>query len=206
MKDYTTSHLYHVLCSTFDLVVLNLCYILCCLPIITIGSATAALYRVVHAMYKEEGAPVRDFFRSFKANLRLGIPAWLLWLAAAAIACADFAIIGLFWDISGKYILLGLLALVILVLLLTGSCLFSILSWCTSLKDAFSHAFFLSIRHLPRVLPACVIHLLPILIFLFWSYGFLLLLGFLLLIWFSLSAYINAILLRPILAQAETQA
>lgn len=205
MKDFTASPFYHVLCGIFDLVVLNLCYLLCCLPIVTIGAATAAMYQAVYAMHREEGSVLRDFFRAFRGSLKTGIPAWLLWLLALAIACADFGIIGLYWDFPGRYGILGILGLCILVLLLWGSCLFPILSYHSSVRTAAVQAFRLCFQHLPRVLPACVLKLLPVLLFLFWPYGFLLLLGFLILIWFSLCAYINVVFLRPLLEAASME-
>lgn len=202
MKDFTDSYFYHILCGIFDLVILNLCWLLCCLPVVTIGAATASLYRAVYAMRRDEGSPIRDFFRIFRGCLKSAIPLWLLWLLAMVIAWADFWIIGSFWDFPGRYPVLGLLALVIFILLLWGSCLFPVLPGHSSARNAAANAFRLCFRHLPRVLPACLLDLIPVSIFLFWPYGFLLLTGFFILIWFSLSAYINTIFLHPILEKA----
>lgn len=205
MKDFTSSRIYHALCGIFDLVVLNLCFLLYCLPLVTIGAAVSAMYAAVYAMQKEEGYSIRCFFRSFRSCLPRGIPAWLLWILAVGVACADFFIIAVYWDFSGAYFLLGLLALVLLLLILVGSCLFPILPRCPSLKSAAARAFVLSIRYLPRMIPVCILNLLPVWMFWFWSYGFLLLSGFYLLIWFSLCAYINVIFLRPILERSEKE-
>ena len=46
-----------------DLVILNILYVVCCLPIFTIGAATSALYSQVMKMSKnEESYAFRGFF------------------------------------------------------------------------------------------------------------------------------------------------
>lgn len=56
--------------STFlTFVGLNLLYILVCLPIVTIGAATSALYEVtIRYSDDESGRPLKDFFPAFRAN------------------------------------------------------------------------------------------------------------------------------------------
>ena len=205
MKDFTSSPIYHILCNIFDLVVLNLFYLLCCLPIVTAGPATAALYRSIHHMHREEGSPLRDFFPTLKHTLKIGTLPWVGWLLAMAIVCGDFAIIGFYWDFPGRFLILGLLALCVLVLLLWGSCLFAVLSFYPGIKIAMVQSFRLCFQYLPRMIPVCLLNLIPLWIFFCWNYGFLLLTAFFLLIWFSLSAYINAIFLRPVLSSAAEQ-
>ena len=205
MKDFTSSSIYHILCNIFDLVILNLCFLLCCLPIVTIGAAVSALHRAAYAIHRDEGSAFQNYFRHFRASLGCGIPLWLLWLAGTGISLADFAIIGLYWDFPGRYLILGVLCLIIVALLLFGCCLFPTLSFRSDWKGAAKSAFHFCFQYLPRMLCVCFLSLLPALIFLFWPYGFLLISAFLLLIWFSLTAYINVIFMRPILEQAVGQ-
>lgn len=204
MKEYIDSPIYQILCNIFDLVILNLIFMLCCLPIVTIGAATSALYNAVFHMHRGEGFSIKDFFCVFRTSMRTGIPLWLIWIVAFSILCADFGIISLFWDFPGRFPLLGILALGILVLILWGSCLFAILSLYSSGKAAMKSAFLSCFQYLPRMIPVCFFNLLPALLLLFWPYGFLLISAFFLLIWFSLTAYINFIFLRPVMRQAES--
>ena len=205
MKNFISTPLYHILCSIFDMVVLNLFYLLCCIPIVTIGAATAALHASIYNMRMEQGYPLRDYFRLFRDSLSNGLLLWILWIAGMVIAGADFVIIAFYWSLPGKYLVLGILALVLVVLLLLGSCLFATLSFCSGWKVAIKFAFTSCFRHLPRMIPVCLLNLLPVWLVLCWPYGFLLLSAFLLLIWFSLSAYINTIFLHPILERADSQ-
>lgn len=63
----------------FDIFILNTLWLLCCLPLITIGPATTACFYAMIHLVRDEGFSVsQDFFRSFKQNLaqgiRLGVP------------------------------------------------------------------------------------------------------------------------------------
>lgn len=70
------SHLFDIDSKVFafltrlaDLVILNFLFIICCLPIITIGASFTALYSMTLKMIKnEELYIVKGFFQSFKEN------------------------------------------------------------------------------------------------------------------------------------------
>ena len=50
-----------------DMICLNIVWLICCIPIVTIGASTAALYSVMLKMVKnEEGYIFRSFFKAFK--------------------------------------------------------------------------------------------------------------------------------------------
>lgn len=70
-----------------ELILLNLCFLLCSLPIVTAGAAFAALYTVCTRFGTErEGATFRTFFRSFRENLKQGTLAWVLELILCAFS------------------------------------------------------------------------------------------------------------------------
>ena len=67
----------------FDIFVLNCLWLLCCLPVFTIGPATTALFYGMFGILRGDGGyPSRDFFKSFRQNfkqgLQLGIPLTLV--------------------------------------------------------------------------------------------------------------------------------
>lgn len=73
----------------FDVFVLNILWLLCCLPVFTIGPATTALFYSLFGIIRGDGGYVsRDFFKSFKQNfkqgVKLGVPMTLLGLFLAA--------------------------------------------------------------------------------------------------------------------------
>lgn len=199
MKSFIETSVFRILCTLFDLVVLNLLYVLCCLPVVTIGAATTALYAALLALIQDEAHVYARFLCTLRRSFRKSTVCWLLELLIAAIACADFVIIALFWTSSGKYVALGLLLLILFLLLCTGSYLFPLLIADQSIKQSLRAAFSLSMRHLPRTLLVCIINTFPLLLLVFWTYGFLILFWYFLVICFSLGAYVNCLLLKKVL-------
>ena len=69
---------------------LNLLWFICCIPIVTAGASTTALYYVTLKMVKdEESGLTRAFFHSFKENFRQGTIIWLILLAAGIVLGID---------------------------------------------------------------------------------------------------------------------
>ena len=62
-----------------DVAWLNLLWLACCLPIVTIGASTVAAHSVCLKMVDdEEGYIAKDFFTAFRANFVQGTVLWLL--------------------------------------------------------------------------------------------------------------------------------
>lgn len=84
--------------STFlTFVALNVSYVILCLPLVTIGAATSALFEVtMRYSDDEQGRPLRDFFLALVPNaLRATAVAAVLLLPAVALAFS-----GAFWFAS----------------------------------------------------------------------------------------------------------
>lgn len=61
-----------------DVLTVNILWLLCSLPIITIGASTCAAFYVTQKMVDdEEGYVSRQFFKGFKDNLKQGTIMWL---------------------------------------------------------------------------------------------------------------------------------
>ena len=79
----------------FDLVLLNSLWLICCLPVVTIGASTAAMHAVARKMAACEHYTVwRGFWRGFRENWRQGTAVALILGLVLAVSLADF-IIGL---------------------------------------------------------------------------------------------------------------
>ena len=67
----------------------------CCLPIVTIGASTTALYYTSFKIAKDEGSYITTmFFRSFKQNFKQATVIWLIMLATGAVIIADAVLLG----------------------------------------------------------------------------------------------------------------
>jgi len=74
----------------FDLMVLNWFWILCCIPVITIGPATCALYSVTLKLVRDEPvSTAKDFFRGFRDNFKSGLILGLAAIVLGAVAAGD---------------------------------------------------------------------------------------------------------------------
>lgn len=69
-----------------DIVMLSLLWGVCSIPLVTVGPATAALYdTTVHCLRRHENDPFSRFFRTFRAELKIGALSTLLWAALLAL-------------------------------------------------------------------------------------------------------------------------
>ena len=69
---------------------LNILWLICCLPIFTIGASTTALYYTSFKIAKDEGSFITTmFFRSFRQNFRQATVIWLIMLVTGLILGAD---------------------------------------------------------------------------------------------------------------------
>lgn len=76
----------------WSLILLNLLYILFCLPIVTIGPATAALTKVLRNYAREEHSFIwADFWSTFKQNFWTGFFVGLIDIVAVVVLWIDFA-------------------------------------------------------------------------------------------------------------------
>ena len=69
---------------------LNILWIVCCIPIVTAGASTTALYHMTLKMAKnEEGHLTSGFFQAFKENFRQSTVVWLILLALGILLGVD---------------------------------------------------------------------------------------------------------------------
>jgi len=77
--------------SVVDFIILNVLWIICCIPIITIGAATSAKYAGSMRILRGEDNPVfKSFFKDFKDNFKQATQIWLVLLAVVALVAADW--------------------------------------------------------------------------------------------------------------------
>ena len=72
------------------LILLNVLWILCSLPIVTLGASTTALYSVLLRFRDgDDTKVVRRFFAAFKANFKRATAVWLVVLAGIVVCGLD---------------------------------------------------------------------------------------------------------------------
>ena len=183
-----------------DLMLLNLAFLLCCLPVVTIGAAAAALYTAAFRIVRgNEGRALGLFFSSFRQCLRRAVPLWLLLALALAAAGLD---IWLFAAVPGALRLLGIpFALLLLIALFTAGYAFPLLSqFDNSVRGTLKNALILSLGYLQRTIVITALNVFPFVLLFFNTYLFLTT-GFIwVFLYFAAIAVLNAKLLEKVFA------
>ena len=193
-----------MLTLVFNLIELNLLWLLSSVPLITIGASTSALYRLCFRLLAgRETSVIKEYGKTFKENFVPGIPYSVAMLLFGGILAADFHILG---GDSGR--LPGIFYGICLVLLSAGVSVFSYaLPLFSRYENTFAgtmnNAWRLAASKLPRTLVLLLIHGLPwalliivpgIFFHVFW-------------IWVlageAVGAYLSTMVLRPVFDELE---
>lgn len=151
-----------------DLILLNILWVICSIPLFTIGASTTALYYVTLKMVKnEESYIIRSFFKSFRLNLKQSIVIWLILLFVSVLLGYDLYIM-MHWDTNFKVVLTAVFFMLALLVAFIFVYIFPILSkFSNTVKQTFKNSFLMSIRHLPYTIAMILTSFLPIVLIAF---------------------------------------
>ena len=178
-----------------DLVILNLLWVVCCIPVVTAGAATTAFaYELLKLARDEESYVFTGFFRQFKENFKQSTIVWLTYLVIGAVVYFDIRALGLM-ELSVKPVLAVVLYMIAFLALASMFYAFPVMAFFrNSTKKVFKNSLLLAVAHLPWTLLILVINLCPVLLLLF---GNAIAAGFLnVVIGFSLAGWANAHIFR----------
>ena len=194
------SKFYEVVSRIADLVVVNLLFVLCSLPIITIGASTTALYGVTKKMAENrEGYIFRNYYRLFKENFKQTTIMWSILLLLALIPTIDLYIINSFEKTIVTTALKGLMlaaALAILFVFLYAMALQS--TFENTIKNTLKNAFLMGIGYFPWTLLIVFITLLPIILLVLLGRSAGSVVYVLLFVGFAVLAYLNSYIFNHI--------
>lgn len=199
----TDSPLWRALNKIADLLWLNILFVICCIPIFTVGAALSAMYSVTFKIaVNEEGAISQDFFNAFRENFKQATILWLIMLGIGLFLLADLFMAAYLPD-SLQKIALVILGIIGILFILTFSYLFPLQSkFENTPKQTMMNALLISIRHLfPVSIVVALFTAIPGLILCFAPHLYVIFLPVALLILFSGIAFFVTKLLRPIFQQ-----
>lgn len=136
----------------FDFMMINMIYILCCVPIVTIGAARAALFTCGNAWAKKDDAGAMAFLKAFFKNLKTATPVWLVMLAVGLFLAWD-AFLLMNNSLPMEWLLWVVLVVVAFFYVVVSSQLFQMVSHynCT-VKQYIKNALLVGIAH-----PLCLV-------------------------------------------------
>lgn len=146
-----------------DVILLSLLWVVCSIPIVTMGAATTALYyTAVKSIRRDRSYIFRSFVSSFKENFIQGTLLWLLFLAVMTVLGVNMKFCqGLVTSESGKamgFLLMVVYCLMGLVAGFTALYMLPVLSrFNLKKREILKMSLFMSIRHLPYTILLTVI-------------------------------------------------
>lgn len=189
--------LFNAMSKIADLVMLNLLWLVCCLPIVTIGASTSALHCVTLKMARNEDTYIcSSFFHSLKENMKQSLIIWGAFLAIGVVLYFDFYAVGHTGEGMVKLSVIPLI-LITFLLVMTACYVFPILAFFkNSLKGAVKNALLMALAHLPYTLLILAVYACPLL--LLFTKNLVLAVFIDLVIGFSLAAWVNSHLFRKL--------
>ena len=185
-----------------NIICLNVLWLVCCLPIVTAGSATAAMYYMIFQyITKQDDAVLKPFFKAFKENFKKVTPIWLLHLVIGVALCAE-----VFYLHRGEEMWLKVIfGILMFIYVGVSAYLYPIFArYDTSRKRAIFNSFALSTRHLFTTFCVVILNAVPVALVLFVPETFWKTIFFWTVGGFSLIAYLCGRMILTVLKKYET--
>ena len=153
----------------FDVVILNFAFIICCIPIITIGASLTAMYSITLKMVRnEESHIIRGFLKAFKQNFKQGTVIGMIAIIITFFITVDLRIIGIIGDDKFKVlqVLCYVLAIWAYIIFLYAFPLLA--KFKNTTKEVFKNSFILSVINLKWTILLILLNI-PFVLMLFYS-------------------------------------
>lgn len=188
----------------WNLFVLNICFILCCLPVITIGAAISAMYAVFLNDFRESGV-LRKFFGAFAENFKQATVIWLIFMALAAVLAANWYYL-LTYSFGGNGLLLAVAAVVSVLYLSVVSFAFALQAkYENSPLQTMKNALILSIGKFFSGVLMSFVNLFPVIMFVVDLDVFVNVVAIWIPLGFALQIQINALIVRRVFRKLQPQ-
>lgn len=188
-----------------DLFILNLLTAFCSIPIITIGAAITAHYKMMqNIVFDEEQQVIKAYFKAFSQNFKQSTVVWLMTILLIGIFVTDLLAIYVYFDsawASALYFVLIVLGIVVF-----GDVFFTfalIARYNNTLKEHMRNSFVLTVGNLPRALFLVALASVPILLAIISLALFL----NTMIVWFffglSVIFYLQTLIIKPVFLRLE---
>ena len=187
-----------------DMICLNVMWLICCIPIITIGASTTALYTVMLRMVKnEEGYIFRGFLKASKSNFKQSTLIWLILLLLGIVWTVDFRVAGFMPGMAGIvlsaiFLALGFILLSVMIYIFPLTARYE-----NGIKATFKNALILTVAKLPYTFLMVAIVVAAVFASLWSAFTLLFSLPLWLIIGGALIAWVNSYILRRVFVVFE---
>lgn len=162
-----------------EIMMITSLWLVCCLPVFTIGAATAALYRLMFNLKEDSSTKLSDFFRAFKDNFKKGTLIWLIVLAVVAVLLVLYWLIAWVESDMIRLVLLLMFSALFFVTFIAVVYVFPLTAYFeNTVAGTLRNAVAMGMGHLRKSIPACALTMVPLIAYMV-SYEFFIRLLFL---------------------------
>ncbi len=193
---------FRALSKLADLMILNILFIICCIPIFTIGASLTAMYYVTLKMAEnEEGYIARGFWKSFKQNFKQATIIWLIMLVFGIVLVLDLLIMRSATGTAANVIRVLIIATTVVYMMVFTYVFPTLARFYNTTKTTLRNAFIMAIADFPRTIAMLLITIGSVIVTFLTQYT----LWYGMLVWtlagFSLVAFANSFFLKKIFAK-----
>lgn len=110
------SPIYKFMCSLTNIFLLNMCWIIGSIPLVTIGTSTISAFSVAIKMVdNEEGYIVKQFFQEYRKNIKQGVALEIITVVCAYVIWMDFQLFNVMENNPVILLIMGVIACFIFI-------------------------------------------------------------------------------------------
>ena len=193
------SPVFRFLSKVGSLILLSLCWLVCCLPVIMVGASTAALLRCCFDLREDKDGLFRAFFKAFVSDLKVGTAVWVILALCFLLAYCIPQLAAALGSQMLAVLAIGCTCAVYLLLWLVLVCVFPLVAYFdNTVKKTLRNALFVAVKNRKQSIPAAILAAVPVLLFLALPEVFLFSSGLWLLLYPGVIAYFMACRFAPI--------
>ena len=154
--------------NLFYMTIVNILWIVCCLPVFTFGASTTAMYAAAFKIIRgKEGKITEEFFTAFRRNFRQALPITVIMLFTAALLATG--IVSLRGMEEPNSILYGVLIFLIVAAIAVFCYVYPLLAvFDNTTPVIFNNAWRLALTNLPVTIMCVILNaFLPLLVYAF---------------------------------------
>ena len=143
-----------------DILILNILFVITCIPVVTIGTSLCAMYQVTLRMARKESNYVAgEYFRAWKAEWKQSTVIWLIMLAAGCLLVFDVIVSRDMWNLLNAAV-----GALLFVWGMFFTYVFAVQArFENTVRNTLKNAMYMAVRHFPFTVLMLALNLLPIL-------------------------------------------
>lgn len=187
-----------------DIVIINLLFILCSLPIFTIGASIAAMNYATQCMVYDKGSGIaKSFFKGFKDNFKQSTLYFIPALLIMGSLIYEYIFLIPQAGVTGQFSGVIIFFLMILLVCFSAYTFQLMVRYNNRLRDHIKNGVLLTFGKLPRTIMLFIYNTLPLILFMLAPVVFIRSSIFWVVIGFALMSWLSSWTLKPIFDDIE---